>query len=289
MKISLSSHVAELSAGSTDFGVVAAAMKAAGFDAIDFSMCDYGRPMEWLATEDAFHTITADMAAVKAAGIEIGQCHLPYLPSDVPCTFEAYTSRMLPLFQNCLRMCGAAGCPIAVIHLYFEDDAEKTFEANVSLIRELMPLLYENNVTLAIENIYAGGSRYLDAHVTKADDMLRYMEAFNDPHVALCLDVGHAIISKNDPIDMVYRFGRHLVATHIHSTGRHDNHTIPGTNPKWLDPVDYDALSKALGDIGYTGTYNLEVGHYYSSPAAGKLFLQLAAVVARHYGDRTGL
>ncbi len=289
MKISLASHAAELAVGSSDFAVVGTALKEAGFEAIDFSLCDYGRPMEWLATEDAFRTIVRDMEAVKAAGLEIGQCHLPYVPSNTPHSFEEYMSILRPLYKNGLRICGAVGCPVAVIHLHFEDDAEKTFEANVSLIRELMPLLYENNVTLAIENIYAGGSKYLDSHVTRAEDMMRYVDTFHDPHVALCLDVGHAIISRNNPIDMVYRFGRHLVATHIHSTGRHDNHTIPGTNPRWLDPVDYDALSKALGDIGYTGTYNLEVGFCYALPAAGKPFLQLAAVVARHYADRTGV
>ena len=289
MKISLASHAAELATGKSGFGPAAAAMKSAGFDAIDFSLCDYDRPMEWLATEDAFRTIVADMEAVKAAGIEIGQCHLPYLPSDVRRSRTEYVAELLPLYENCLRMCGAAGCPIAVIHLYFEDDADATFEANVAMLRALLPLLRENNVTLAIENIYAGGSKYLDSHITTADDILRYVETINDPHVAVCLDVGHAIISKNDPIYMVYRFGHHLVTTHIHSTGRHDNHTIPGSNPYWLDPVNYTALSKALHDVQYTGTYNLEVGYCFAPSDAGMPFLQLAAAVARHFAGLTGL
>ncbi len=289
MKISLASHAAEMAAGTSDFGVVGAAMKEAGFDAIDFSMCDYDRPMEWLGTDDAFRTIVRDMNAVKAAGIEIGQCHLPYLPSDIRKTPEEYVEILLPLYKNCLRMCGAAGCPIAVIHLYFEEDADATFNANIAMLRALLPLLREHNVTLAIENIYAGGSQYLDSHITAPDDILRYVETINDPHIAVCLDVGHAIISKNDPIYMVYRFDRHLVAMHIHSTGRHDNHTIPGSNPYWLDPVNYKALSKALHDVQYAGTYNLEVNYCFAAPDAGKPYLQLAAAVARHFAGLTGL
>jgi hypothetical protein len=44
-----------------------------------------------------------------------------------------------------------------------------------------------------------------------------------------------------------------------------------------------------LHDIHYTGTYNLEVAYCFAPPAAGKPFLQLAAVVAQHYAGLTGL
>lgn len=291
MKISLSSQPAFAAAGQGwNPAAAAAILKASGFDAVDFSMCEYGRDTDWLAGDEAYRTMVCDMQAMQAAGIEVTQCHLPYVPGDV--VFDdgaAYVTEYLPVYENCLKACGAVGCPVAVIHLYFEADAHRTFAANMSMLRTLLPLLQENNVVLAIENIYAGGSKYLDSHVTTADDILRYVETVNDPHVAVCLDVGHAIITKNNPVDMVYRFGRHLVATHIHSTGRHDNHAIPGGHAKWLDPVNYEALSKALHDIGYTGTYNLEVAYNYVPADAGKPFLMLAAAVARHYAALTGL
>lgn len=289
MKISIGSEVAKRSTG-LPIAQAAPIIKEVGFDGIDYSFCDYPQTFEWLTSDAAYDMMLNDMQSVVDAGLELPQCHLPYAPGDV--IFESgdvYLSHFLPIYLRCIEIAGKAGCPVAVIHLYFEDDAEKTFETNVAMIRKMLPALRENNVILAIENIYGGGSKYLDSHITKAGDIMRYITEINDPHVGVCLDVGHAMITHNDPVTMVPQFGKHLTALHIHSTARHDNHSIPGTNPRWLDKVNYDALSKALYDVGYSGSYNLEVGHYYAPPAAGKLFLQLAAVVARHYADLTGL
>ena len=294
MKISIGSNAAKRATGSgMDVGAAAIVLKEVGFDGIDFSMCEYPQNQAWLSSETAYRTIVADMEAVKDAGIELAQCHLPYeYTTPITCA-DDYMNYFLPIYKNCLRACGAAGCPIAVIHLYSEDDADNTFNANMALIEELLPVLQENNVILAIENCYgynaAGPVQYTDCHVTTADDIMRYVETINDPHVAVCLDVGHAAVTRNNPIKMVLRFGEHLVATHIHSTAKQDNHNIPGTNPAWLERVKWEDLSAALSEVRYQGFYNLEVGFYNLPVLVGEAYLRFAAAVARTYADITEL
>jgi sugar phosphate isomerase/epimerase len=294
MKISIGTNAGKRATGSgMDVGAAAVVLKEVGFDGVDFSMCEYPQTLEWLSSETAYTTIVSDMQSVLDAGLELSQCHLPYefgVPVNCP---EDYMNYFMPIYKNCLRACGAAGCPIAVIHLYNEADADRTFETNKALIEELLPVLHENNVILAIENCYnysaSGPVQYFGCNVTTADEIMRYVELFDDPHVAVCLDVGHAAVTRNNPIKMVHRFGKHLVCLHIHSTAKQDNHCIPGTNPAWLERVKWEDFSAALSEIGYTGTYNLEVGFYNLPPLVGEAYLRFAAAVARAYADITDL
>lgn len=294
MKISIGSNAAKRSTGSgMDVGAAAAVVKRIGFDGIDFSMCEYPQNQEWLSSETAYRTIVSDMEAVKATGLELSQCHLPYeFGVPVNCA-DDYMNYFMPIYKNCLRACGAAGCPIAVIHLYNEADADVTRATNMALLRELLPILQESNVILAIENCYGysatGPVQYFDCNMTTADDMMYYVEAMQDDHIGICLDVGHAAVTRNNPIKMVRRFGKHLVCTHIHSTAKQDNHSIPGSNPSWLERVKWPEFSAVLAEVGYTGTYNLEVGFYDLPVSTGEAFLQFACAVARAFADLTGL
>ena len=49
--------------------------------------------------------------------------------------------------------------------------------------------------------------------------------------------------------------------------------------------MDYHALSQALKEIGYAGSYNLEVAVGHSSPAAAAAYYQYAAAIARSLAD----
>ena len=54
--------------------------------------------------------------------------------------------------------------------------------------------------------------------------------------------------------ELIRTLGHHLQALHLHDNdGWHDSHAIPFT----MD-IDFEAVIKALHDIGYTGYFTLE-------------------------------
>ena len=53
--------------------------------------------------------------------------------------------------------------------------------------------------------------------------------------------------------------------------------------------MDFHEFSRALGEIGYRGYYNLEVATGDLPSAAAQPYLNLAAVIARELAGETGL
>ena len=94
---------------------------------------------------------------------------------------------------------------------HFEEDAKNTFEGNVATISKLLPYLEKYQITLAIENIYGGGDSYLDCHISKAEDIMKYIEYFNHPLIGTCIDTGHTVCTKCNTLEMARTYGKHLL------------------------------------------------------------------------------
>ena len=78
--------------------------------------------------------------------------------------------------------------------------------------------------------------------------------------------------------------GSRLKALHIHDNDRwHDSHQIPGS----MD-IDFDAMVKALADMGYDGFFTLEADRYLSAYGPENVLdgLKELATVARKLADR---
>ena len=78
--------------------------------------------------------------------------------------------------------------------------------------------------------------------------------------------------------DVVRAFGAHLIATHISdNNGSGDQHLTPGGGT-----IDWLAVMKALGEIGYEGLFNLEIpGERHRVPAIRQLKTRHAYDVSR--------
>lgn len=285
MKLSTSLDTAKNALHTADDAAAAKVLKELGFDGVDFSFCGYDAGT--FLSDETREKLLGQAAAIRAAGLDFCQCHLPYLPGDrvIPGGYQGFEDCFLPMYIRCLEICGEIGCHIAVIHLYFEDDAEATFRGNVAMITKMMPYLEKYGITLAIENIYGGGDAYLDCHISCAADIMRYVEHFNSPLVGVCLDTGHAVCCRQDTLEMARTFGKSLTALHINASSGRDSHLIPGSLLKWIDYNDYEELSAVLKGNGYKGAYNLEItaGRYPAEANVGLPFLQIAAGVGRYY------
>lgn len=261
-------------------------MAQIGFDGVDFQFCSLDR-RDRIITPEGEERILKVAEDIRAAGLTIPQSHLHYLPGDFygDGLYPKHESEFLPAYIKEIEYCGKIGCPTAVIHLYFEDSKKVTVESNKILLNKLLPHLEKHNVALSMENVFAGGEAYADCHYTTADDIMEYVDMMNHPLIGVCLDTGHAVATKQDTIQMIKTFGKHLNGLHINSNAGRDMHLIPGYLDSWLDPNDYPLISKTLKEVGYKGPYNLEIGagNWPNKPMSGIHYLQLVHSVASGY------
>ena len=194
---------------------------------------------------------------VCSTGLAVTQTHLTLWPAHVeqPKSYSEYEEYMLPILKKEIELTAGMDCRVAVMHPYFEDDAEASFEGNILLIEKLMPTLLSTDVTLAIENVFAKGRT--DAHHSTADRLLRYANHFVDRHVGACLDTGHAAVLGVDPCEMLKELGDSLAAIHAHSAVKgFDLHAIPLTISA---PIDWRHFAELITASSFSGCFNLEV------------------------------
>ena len=263
-------------------------MKRAGFDGVDFSLCrDQTEPEKQLSPE-WMQDVRLRAEALKAEGLEIAQCHLPYIGNHIERPGDGgygdYEAFVLPGLLRALEACGEIGCHVAVIHPYFDPMSRTaTRSGNLRLIEKLMPGLEKYDVKLALENIW--GTNYSDTGTSRAEDILPLIEAAGSERVGACIDTGHANVFSLDIAAMARIFGKKLFALHVNGNAGKDEHVIPYSMSGWCEKMDYYAFSAALKDIGYQGYYNLEISCGDLPAGVGQPFLNYAAAVARALAD----
>ena len=263
-------------------------MKRAGFDGVDFSLCrDQTEPEKQLSPE-WMQDVRLRAEALKAEGLEIAQCHLPYIGNHIERPGDGgygdYEAFVLPGLLRALEACGEIGCHVAVIHPYFDPMSRTaTRSGNLRLIEKLMPGLEKYDVKLALENIW--GTNYSDTGTSRAEDILPLIEAAGSERVGACIDTGHANVFSLDIAAMARLFGKKLFALHVNGNAGKDEHVIPYSMSGWCEKMDYYAFSAALKAIGYQGYYNLEISCGDLPAGVGQPFLNYAAAVARALAD----
>ena len=116
----------------------------------------------------------------------------------------------------------------------------------------------------------------------KEEDLAENIDAVNDECFVACLDIGHAEMrgAGSGAAAMIYALKDRLQALHIHDNDRqHDLHQIP-----FSMSIDFNAVVKALKDIGYQGYLTLEADRYlqkYSEDSIFKGIKNLASAAGR--------
>jgi len=156
-------------------------MKLAGFDGVDLNMCHDMMDNAKILTAEWSRKVFDDAEALKAEGLEISQCHLPYYPGHLPLpgdgSIEAFVDLVSESWAHAIEIAGQVGCPVAVMHPFFDmnAEAEKTYEGNVRLIEKLMPAMKKWNVKLALENCYGHNGDYVDGHAARPEDIMEIL------------------------------------------------------------------------------------------------------------------
>lgn len=233
----------------------------AGFDAWDFSMFTMVQFEDGVLLEGGHPLRTA--GALKFArelkkigldnGIVCNQSHAPY-----PVNCKAVRDCLC----RAIECTAEAGGSICVIH----PDNYKGPEENAQMYLELLPFAKACGVKLAAENMWCWDSaedHACFAACATPESFLAHLNAVNDPDLVACLDVGHAEmrgLGTSAP-EMIRALGKRIAALHLHDNDRwHDSHQLP-----FSMQIDFDAIVRALKQIGYSGWFTLEADAYLNA------------------------
>lgn len=241
----------------------------AGFDSVDYSLIRNYKDAMWQLSDDE---LRQEMEAVKAKadkyGLMIGQTHSPFQGDWIHCP-ETKEARWNAQVQA-IKATAYLGSPYTVIHplkpqgrITDKGYYEYAKELNMEYYRFLEPYLREYNVKGAIENLFTNDSilvRTAKTSCSTAEALIDYIDTLASEQFVACLDVGHAVLCGEDPVQMIYKLGRkYLHVTHVHDNDYlNDDHYMPG-----IGKIDWYAIGRALNDIGYQGLFNFEANRTF--------------------------
>ncbi len=244
------------------------AVKDAGFDGVDFALSHYAKKEGPLTQAEGWKDwVLAVRDYLEELSLPVVQAHAPWT-QDIPADFSYIPP--YPVFFRVLEACAMLNCRKLVFHpllwpyrvespgLYARVD-----EYNSRWFRELLPLASDLGIRLEIENLFdyhhvqqPGDPDYLYA---RGAQLLSLAEQLPSESVGLCLDTGHANITGQDVPEMIRSYGKRLGCLHLNDNygplqnQNADLHLFPGEGT-----LPWPEIYKALREIGYEGSYNLE-------------------------------
>ena len=250
-----------------------AAIKRAGFDAVDFNIDQLyswneimnGKPSEKFLDEYLIPFMTEVRDAARENGVAFGQMHAPF-PSWVDGNGKTSKNVFGTIIKS-IEMCEFCDCPRIIIHPGFVGNArsplskEREHEVKLKLYTELMPYLKKLRVICCLENmfrhdpekkkIYAG----IYSDVNEAVAMIDELNGIAGERLfGFCLDTGHLNLIGADQYEYIIKLGDRLETLHIQDNrGVDDEHIAP-----YMGNIIWDRFCRGLHDIGYKGNLSIE-------------------------------
>lgn len=269
---------------SAKYGLVKAVqmMIEAGYPAIDVSMFDLAAcPF----TDDYQQVARAIRDMADGAGVKFIQAHAPFG------RYDRYLNEMIPLLPRAFEFASLLGIENVVVHPimrgHYYGNEKEHFETNMSFYRAIAPLARTNKVKIAIENMWDRHpvtGRICDHVCADPHELCRYYDELSDPDTfTVCLDLGHVALCGREPEDAIRIIGHdRLGCIHAHDVDYVDDlHTLPGAAK-----IKWDAVARALGEIDYKGSFNMEADHFFDGfmeeqyPTVAKFMADTARTIA---------
>lgn len=248
-----------------DYEDVIKRLHDAGYQVLDFAFVLQNYSNYILRYDDWQQRIDriADLSA--KLGVTFSQSHLPYVTDtqfDADKNFEK--PEYMEYFKECIRRAyiasGMLGVRYATMHpLSFQEynyEEEITLKKNHEFFDEFVELGIKHHVGTAFENMLPPlDRRFPDRYCTHYDQLIRLVDSYNDPMVAVCWDTGHANIRGLDQVRALRKLGHRVKNLHIndnHNCNR-DEHLQP-----FMGYIDWFKVIPALAEIGYDGDMTYE-------------------------------
>ena len=131
------------------------------------------------------------------------------------------------------------------------EERRRIFDLNVDSFRRLADRAGELGLRIGIENMMNASE-----FGSTAGDLLELLAAVDSSALGVTIDTSHANVRTGDTAGMIRQLGPAIFCTHISdNNGTGDQHLAPGNGN-----IDWPGVVSALKDIGYDGTFNLEIG-----------------------------
>ena len=263
--------------------------KDAGFDAIDFSLCDIINPTSPFYSEDWRHEAERIRSLADATELPINQTHTPFRFTRAQ--FDNEWDAVYRDIVKSLEISAILGAEIAVVHpihyMIYHGHEEEIFERNMEFYRSLIPYCRDFGIKIGVENMWQKDARrgcIVADTCSSSREFVRYIDTLDSEYLVACLDVGHVGLPLTDEEapDFIRALGHdRLKALHIHDNNyRDDQHLLP-----YMGKMNWTEIAKALGEIDYTGDFTYEVkGTFFET--ADDAFVpkgaQFMAEIGRH-------
>ncbi len=230
--------------------------KSIGYDCVDFSLAKTNRDWYTLPPEEAEALLLREKAWANDAGIELHQCHGPWMGERIYSTPAERAERMAE-DKRSLWCASVLGIKNWVIHPIFpfggdEPDTEmqaESFKINYDFYSELLETAKKYDITICYENM-----PFRDFGLSEIDRIKEMVDKINDDRFKICLDTGHVNCFKTRDLGEAVRIcGKDLRVLHVHDNKGWDSHDIP-----YFGNADWESFYQGLSDIGYSGVFNFE-------------------------------
>lgn len=240
--------------------------KAAGFDAIDYSLMRMvydDNPMNGTNYRELAREVRR---VVEKKGMTVNQTHAPFgFKPEQWDQEELFEGVVMPRMERSVEISGILGADVVVIHpihhTRYQGHEEEVFERNMAFFRRLIPHAEKANVKIGVENMLQRDplrQNYVADACSTPAEFVRYIDTLNSDCITACVDVGHAVLpSGSGPVaDMIRALGHdRLGALHVQDNDyKNDLHLAP-----YMGILDWKEIAKALGEIDYKGDFTYEV------------------------------
>jgi sugar phosphate isomerase/epimerase len=254
---------------------ILAMLKAAGFDAYDYSMFHQSHAyQEILCADDYIEKAKAFRKYADGLGLVCNQAHAPF-PTVKPGD-EQYNEDIVIKIRRSIEVAAILGAKVIVVHPWNHYNAEE----NAELYRLYEPTARKAGIKIGVENMWnwpAGSPTACAAACSHHDDFKAHLDLLPEEVFTACIDVGHAEMAGLDTntAQMIETLGDRVEALHIHDNDLiHDSHALPFTGK-----INFNAMIEALKKIDYRGDITMEAA-YYANKFPVELYPQAARLLA---------
>lgn len=231
----------------------------AGFEGVDYSF--YGLE----AGDDLLEKSDAGLKDFAARIKEEAERHsLALLQAHATFNFkygENFDSPNYTDILKSLRAAGALGIPHIVVHSVKCPCGVDSDKVNREYYRSFIPYCEEYGIKIAVENLFKHDKlreRY-DGILSTPEWMTSFVKSLESDRFITCLDLGHTALSGVEPETYIRGMSPDLLlALHVQDVDyRGDRHWLP-----YFGKLNWDEITKALGEIGYRGDLTFEILHF---------------------------
>ena len=264
--------------------------KEAGFDGIDYSLFKMKPDNDILNLPDEERKALA--YDLRNYAESIGIC-FPQAHADFEVQYgEGKDSLHYHNLLRSLEFASWMGIGQIVVHTVkygIPTDADfDVYEYNIPFFTDLIPIAQKYDLKIGMENLFLkrpNGEFNFVGVLGTPEEMNAYRDSFNTDVYRTCCDIGHAAVIGQDPAEFIRGMSKEkLTMLHVQDTDlKGDRHWLP-----YMGKHDWDSVTSALAEIGYEGSMNLEVLHFYDRFKDHDLMqsaLCHAAKVARYLAD----